>query len=114
MVMQPNMGVPLPDGIGVIDLGSTAWRTEGAIGTIYRFYTSIDTIDVKLITSYYKPIPIICDKFTTGTTNSQPQTDLELCITINDNHLRIKDDSVADGLEFRAKYSGTLVFYKKA
>ena len=98
---------------GEVDLGDIYFnRTSGANGYYQQYGGELPNF--KKISAYYRPIPIKCELFKTLTTNSYPQEDLGLCVTINSAQLKIRYDAITNIEDFKQAVSGHKLIYELA
>lgn len=95
---------------GRVDLGTLNWTYFSSTA----MFKSNVVEDLKTISGYYKETNLICPRYTAGTTNSQPQNDKEITITINNQELRIMDTAYTDATVFKNSLSGCYVEYDLA
>jgi len=95
---------------GIVDLGTLAWTYNST----NEIFTSSVISDFKQLGTYYLPINMVCAKYVTGTVNSQPQTNKEICTPKDSQVVRIKDLSYSDASAFTTAMSGVYLVYELA
>ena len=101
---------------GIVDLGTLNW-TKVAIGTgeHYKFVSSAIS-NIKTWGTWYHIINMICPNYTTGTINSQPQSNKEITQSKDFTTVQIWDESLSNGdaTAFKAAMSGVYLVYELA